>query len=782
MRRSSSTAAGGGASSSSNGGHPLEGSSSSHYLSRSYHPNLQDGKLTLHGWLHLHTLFIQKGRLETTWSVLSSYGYGPNLTLTPEYLNPPSFHVPSDCAVELSPYGYSFLTDIFEAHDADRDGALCDAELTALFATAPGGKHPWEGTGFPTRTTTTDDRGAVTLQGWLAQWSMTTLLDYKITLAYLAYLGYPGGAKRGMTVALPQQQQPQTRKDGKPGPPPTGTALKLTRRNTRSLFSSAWSSYTTSSSASYQSPPKASASSREGVEDSASKSSKKKKRGDPTERSVFLAYVLGAPGAGKSSLLNAALGKRFENEDEDAATMHGPRSVVTAVEPHLYYSVTGTGERGPPLVFGSTGGYERYLVLQEFPTSAGGKGINNSNAGTTSSPPSLLTSPQIPTSESSAASSSLTSADILLLLYDSSDSQSFSCLSNLRQRYASTLGSCPTLFVASKADKEIAKQRHEVQPEVYVRRLGLERWSPCRVSVGGAGREGEGQEGMVGAGGMMDDVDALGSTSLDTTTTATATATPSSAAAAAATTSITQLLAVACAIAQDPRGNAAVPGLRAAHDRAGGSASWGSWLAGLVGLSTAAASKDEGGGIDEDGEAGEEESDYDSEGEKGSSPGQADDSSSPAASSLSSSVASSAGPAARRRRHGDTSTSHDQDGSKSRRGGKRGTRSSDSASTKTMRRHGHRRTRLRNAGGPSRRRALLVAFGVVLVGGGAVAAAAVALGMFDGQGAQQRRGSVAGGGGGAGAGSGSQMTAAPRRWAASVGAWANAAGKALGAA
>ena len=36
-----------------------------------------------------------------------------------------------------------------------------------------------------------NESGAVTLQGFLAQWSMTTLLDFKITLAYLAYLGYP---------------------------------------------------------------------------------------------------------------------------------------------------------------------------------------------------------------------------------------------------------------------------------------------------------------------------------------------------------------------------------------------------------------------------------------------------------------------------------------------------------------------------------------------------------------------------------------------------------------
>ena len=60
--------------------------------------------------------------------------------------------------------------------------------MDELFSTSPG--NPWATQRFPD-TTLADDTGAVTLQGWLAQWSMTTLLDHKTTLAYLAYLGYP---------------------------------------------------------------------------------------------------------------------------------------------------------------------------------------------------------------------------------------------------------------------------------------------------------------------------------------------------------------------------------------------------------------------------------------------------------------------------------------------------------------------------------------------------------------------------------------------------------------
>ena len=66
-----------------------------------------------------------------------------------------------DCSVELSPSGYQFLTEIFEIHDKDQDGALSETELDALFSTSPG--NPWAGTGFPDTTVTTG--GKVTLQG-----------------------------------------------------------------------------------------------------------------------------------------------------------------------------------------------------------------------------------------------------------------------------------------------------------------------------------------------------------------------------------------------------------------------------------------------------------------------------------------------------------------------------------------------------------------------------------------------------------------------------------------
>ena len=139
-------------------------------------------------------------------TILSSLpSYAEDLRLTSAFLSP-KFDVPADCSAELSPLGYQFLTDIFETFDKvcipvllvllfhlpfpfpayltvfqkkahepllivcafqDRDGALCPAELEELFSTSPG--NPWASQRFPD-TTVSDDAGAVTLQGWLAQW------------------------------------------------------------------------------------------------------------------------------------------------------------------------------------------------------------------------------------------------------------------------------------------------------------------------------------------------------------------------------------------------------------------------------------------------------------------------------------------------------------------------------------------------------------------------------------------------------------------------------------
>ncbi|EIW81024.1 mitochondrial Rho 1 [Coniophora puteana RWD-64-598 SS2] len=318
---------------------------------------VRDNGLTEPGFLYLHTLFIQRGRLETTWTVLRKFGYAEDLRLTESFLLP-KFEVPYDCSVELSPKGYQFFTDIFETFDKDKDGALKASELDALFGTSPG--NPWAGQRFP-ESTLVDETGAVTLQGWLAQWSMTTLLDHKTTLSYLAYLGFP--------------EEPRT------------IALTTTRPR------------------------------------------KTDRRKGKVTRNVFLCYVCGAAGSGKTSLLRAFAGKPYRETYEPTSKM---LSVVNAVD---------------------IDGSEKYLVLQEFGSKYEAETLRNSKKTDL--------------------------ADVIIYVYDSSDTNSFSYISNLRQQYS--LDHIPTLFVATKSDLDLAQQRHEVQPDVYCRRLGLQ--LPVSVSV-----------------------------------------------------------------------------------------------------------------------------------------------------------------------------------------------------------------------------------------------------------------------------------------------------------
>ncbi|KAI0238424.1 ERMES complex Ca(2+)-binding regulatory GTPase gem1 [Massospora cicadina] len=169
--------------------------------------------LTVLGFLFLHGLFIQRGRLETTWSVLRKFGYGDDLVLRDDVVHPP-LDIPPDCTVELSPHGYQFFTELFQSHDKDNDGALNEKELCDLFSLCPAPvANPWAHTDFPA-TTLTNSLGAVSLQGFLAQWSMSTLQDPQTTLAYLAYLGYEGDTRSGLRMVRPKHTITQRRRRG----------------------------------------------------------------------------------------------------------------------------------------------------------------------------------------------------------------------------------------------------------------------------------------------------------------------------------------------------------------------------------------------------------------------------------------------------------------------------------------------------------------------------------------------------------------------------------------
>ncbi|WFD25995.1 ERMES complex Ca(2+)-binding regulatory GTPase gem1 [Malassezia nana] len=364
--------------------------------------HIRDQGLTLAGFLYLHTLFVQRGRLETTWSILWTFGYGMDLSLSHLYVYPP-FEVPQGMAVELSPAGYQFFTEVFKAHDKDHDGALNPHELQQLFITAPGGQHPWNGTGFP-NSTVTDEAGAVTLQGWLAQWSMTTLLEPRTTLAYLAYLGY-------LLFSNAIKSNSPTRSS-------SGTSTPQISSASPSSYS--WFDGTAVGTRPVHEVPPS-------VTTSALKLVRPRRPGDrkrsTTEQcSVFLALVLGAPGSGKSALLRNLAGKPFQ-----------PKYTPT----HRLQRAVGAVEHD---------GAEHYLVMQEYGSHNEAEALRNP--------------------------ANLAHVSAIVFVYDSSDTHSFSYISNLRQQYP-YLAHFPSLFVATKSDLDLARQRHEVQPDMYCRKLGL---------------------------------------------------------------------------------------------------------------------------------------------------------------------------------------------------------------------------------------------------------------------------------------------------------------------
>ena len=319
------------------------------------------------GFITLSKMFAEKGRHETIWIILRTFHYSNSLSLHSSFLHP-KFDVPPNTSAELSPAGYRFFVDLFILFDKDNDGGLSPSELSDLFAPTPGLPPSWsaDSNSFPS-STVRNESSHITLQGWLAQWSMTTFFSPKTTLAYLAYLGYD---------------------------PPDHTitsALHVTKPRKRT---------------------------------------RRGKRFAKTERNVLLAYLLGPPGSGKSSLLDAFLSRPY------STTYHPtikPRTAVNSVE--------------------LPGGKQCTLILEELGELE----------------PAILENP-----------TKLSEADVLVYVYDSSDPDSFAYIPQLRSQYQH-LDEMPSLYVALKADMDRSTQTGDVQPEEYASQLGIQK--PLHVSV-----------------------------------------------------------------------------------------------------------------------------------------------------------------------------------------------------------------------------------------------------------------------------------------------------------
>jgi Ras family protein T1 len=162
--------------------------------------------ITEDGFILLNKLYAERGRHETIWGILRAFHYTNSLSLNDKLLYP-DLEVNPNSSVELSPIGYRFLVDLFLKFDKDNDGGLSEKELNNLFRPTPGIPKLWQESQFP-QSIVCNDEGYITLQGWLAQWNLTTFLDHRTSLEYFAYLGFDEGVStRALKITKPRKRR-----------------------------------------------------------------------------------------------------------------------------------------------------------------------------------------------------------------------------------------------------------------------------------------------------------------------------------------------------------------------------------------------------------------------------------------------------------------------------------------------------------------------------------------------------------------------------------------------
>ena len=176
---------------------------------------------------------------------------------------------------------------------------------------------------------TTEQGDAVTLAGWLSQWTMTTLLTPKVTLAYLAYLGYPTFYSSGSTTTYPFASTSTSTSASASTQRPTTSALQLTKKVTP----------------------------------------KKGKQKGSLNKNVFLAYVFGSSGCGKSALIKNFVGKSwegFEERNDGAGKRNSGRfdGIGKRLAAKTVGATSGKGRLGVGTVV--SGGDEKYLIVSRI--------------------------------------------------------------------------------------------------------------------------------------------------------------------------------------------------------------------------------------------------------------------------------------------------------------------------------------------------------------------------------------------------------------------------------
>ncbi|EDQ90620.1 uncharacterized protein MONBRDRAFT_15914 [Monosiga brevicollis MX1] len=143
---------------------------------------VEDDALTLEGFEAVLKLFVERGRLETTWQVLRRFGYQNDLTLLPAYIRP-ELEVCEDAIAEPSEQAINFLTQLFNQHDEEGRDFLDKNQLDHVFAPTPG--MPWANDILVEA-----PDASMSLSNFLALWRYLCYVDVGLFMEYMAYLGF----------------------------------------------------------------------------------------------------------------------------------------------------------------------------------------------------------------------------------------------------------------------------------------------------------------------------------------------------------------------------------------------------------------------------------------------------------------------------------------------------------------------------------------------------------------------------------------------------------------
>jgi Ras family protein T1 len=168
--------------------------------------------ITLKGFVYLHALFVARGRMDTTWTVLRKFGYDNSLHLREDliggHLSLIIQQIAPDQVVELSRKGEQFFRSVFHTFDKDQDGVLSPQELEECFSTSP--SSPWqretlasvvETSSSNSASSSSSDGSGLTTRGFLSMWDLTTMQSPKVTLMYMLYLGFKGDLSQQIQVS-----------------------------------------------------------------------------------------------------------------------------------------------------------------------------------------------------------------------------------------------------------------------------------------------------------------------------------------------------------------------------------------------------------------------------------------------------------------------------------------------------------------------------------------------------------------------------------------------------